>query len=407
MKTSDTWRSCRAALGLLAGTSVFAADGILEINQACALNGGCFSGDAAGYPVTITAPGSYRLTGNLDLTSAPSSVPAIVISAPGVTLDLGGFEMAGPVSCTGAGAAIDCAPANLAGYGVLVEQGANGVTIRNGTIRAFAGQGIGSAGQGVRITGITAFHNASDGIATQEFAVVTGSVAFENLSDGFDIDTGSVVENVVAFGNGLDGVEVDGQGTVVNNSTARNNGSRGYNLASLSKFGTNISLGNALPDNCGGGICTQRRRFYAEPGPFEESEVSGELCDTGFRLAFTVELMDLSGLAFDHARRTNTSRNSRVNPFWAAPAWADSPHGFAYSAGQALVKVNFRPPQLDYPCVLYPGISGGNDYLECPELGGNQGTASSYDHVGFVLEIDTDSGNFPTSAPAVWCIEEP
>ena len=32
-----------------------AVDGVLEINQACAANTGCFTGDSAGFPVTITA----------------------------------------------------------------------------------------------------------------------------------------------------------------------------------------------------------------------------------------------------------------------------------------------------------------------------------------------------------------
>jgi hypothetical protein len=48
---------------------IFASDGQLEINQACAVNTGCFPGDDPGFPVTITQPGSYRLTGNLDLSA--------------------------------------------------------------------------------------------------------------------------------------------------------------------------------------------------------------------------------------------------------------------------------------------------------------------------------------------------
>lgn len=40
-----------------------AADGELEINQACAGSSvGCFPGDSAGFPVSITQPGSYRFT---------------------------------------------------------------------------------------------------------------------------------------------------------------------------------------------------------------------------------------------------------------------------------------------------------------------------------------------------------
>ena len=49
-----------------------AVDGVLEINQACAVNTGCSTGDTAGFPVTISTSGSYRLTSNLE-----SNAPAI------------------------------------------------------------------------------------------------------------------------------------------------------------------------------------------------------------------------------------------------------------------------------------------------------------------------------------------
>lgn len=47
-------------------TPAFAVDGVLEINQTCAVQTGCFSGDTPGFPVTINATGSYRLTSNLN-----------------------------------------------------------------------------------------------------------------------------------------------------------------------------------------------------------------------------------------------------------------------------------------------------------------------------------------------------
>ena len=57
--------------GLLLATPGLAGDGVLEINQTCAVETGCFSGDGPGFPVTIdgTAGKSYRLTGDLDLTA--------------------------------------------------------------------------------------------------------------------------------------------------------------------------------------------------------------------------------------------------------------------------------------------------------------------------------------------------
>ena len=67
-----------------------AADGVLEINQAC-VGVGCFSGDREGFPVEITVPGSYRLTSDLVLLDA--DVTGIEVAAPSVSIDLGGFEI--------------------------------------------------------------------------------------------------------------------------------------------------------------------------------------------------------------------------------------------------------------------------------------------------------------------------
>ena len=75
---------------LLWGVSAFASDGVLEINQACALNGGCFSGDDAGFPVTISSPGSYRLTSSLSVGN-PDKL-AIDITSWRIKLMLSGFN---------------------------------------------------------------------------------------------------------------------------------------------------------------------------------------------------------------------------------------------------------------------------------------------------------------------------
>ena len=66
-------------------TSLHAGEGVLEINQACAVNPvtGCFSGDAPGFPVTIdgSAGRSYLLTGDLVIPDPDTS--GISISASG------------------------------------------------------------------------------------------------------------------------------------------------------------------------------------------------------------------------------------------------------------------------------------------------------------------------------------
>jgi hypothetical protein len=73
-----------------------------------------------GRTVHITRPGSYRLGHNLKLTGGGV---AVVISAGGVSLDLGGHALIGP--------------GGKQGTGVLV-QGGHDVSVRNGTIQGFA-----------------------------------------------------------------------------------------------------------------------------------------------------------------------------------------------------------------------------------------------------------------------------
>ena len=73
-------------LSLALATSAIASDGVLEINQTCAGQTGCFAGDAAGFPVTISASGSYRLTSNLTVPN--ENTEGIVVSANDVGIDL-------------------------------------------------------------------------------------------------------------------------------------------------------------------------------------------------------------------------------------------------------------------------------------------------------------------------------
>ena len=94
----NKFSSLFCVLSLVWGTSAFAVDGVVEINQVCAVNTGCFSGDAAGFPVTIESSGSYILTSSLE-TSLTSN--AIEVTATDVDIDLNGFKLLGPATCTG------------------------------------------------------------------------------------------------------------------------------------------------------------------------------------------------------------------------------------------------------------------------------------------------------------------
>src|SRR5262245_32443399 len=105
--------------------SALAVDGVLEINQTCATQTGCFPGDTAGFPVTISVPGSYRLTGSL----LPSSNPScIVITSSDVTLDLNEFRI-GPFLSGALGSGINA-------------QGQTDIHISNGPVSFFGAFGI-------------------------------------------------------------------------------------------------------------------------------------------------------------------------------------------------------------------------------------------------------------------------
>ena len=279
---------------LLTAFAVQAGDGVLEINQTCASETGCFAGDTAGFPVTIdgSAGKSYRLSSDLVIAT---DVNGIEISSSYVTLDLGGFEIAGPGSCTGTSTTLSCGGLG-SGVGVVGFNVLYGVTVRNGIIRNMRLDGIGVGGTGslgIRLEGITARHNARIGISGQDGVLAHHCISVENGARGFDLDAGSVIESSIAIGNFGHGVEIDDVGGVVSGTTSRSNGGRGFNVAALSKFGVgNVSEGNGAEDSCGGRFCSERKRYYVG-GSFRygvDSLVG--FCDSGFRLLTRQELVD-------------------------------------------------------------------------------------------------------------------
>ncbi|HEX3878642.1 MAG TPA: hypothetical protein VHW24_16755 [Bryobacteraceae bacterium] len=95
--------------------------------------------------MTISQAGSYRLSGNL--TAPDINTTAIVITADGVTLDLNGFSISGPVVCT---EFPPSCPASGSGIGVQASSlnglpGPRGVRIFNGSVRGMGGMGISRA----------------------------------------------------------------------------------------------------------------------------------------------------------------------------------------------------------------------------------------------------------------------
>lgn len=217
----------RAAIlaGLIAlAAPAWASDGRLEINQAC-VAAGCWDGDAPGFPVTLLADRSHVLTGSLVL---PDGDSVGIQMATGSTLDLAGFVIAGPVTCTGTPAACTAG----SGVGVYAPSSKN-VTIRNGTIRGTGGYGV-RAGEGTRLESLRIEQHTQDGVIA-DFG-----------------PSGWLISECTIERNGRHGLNFayagGARGSVVRNGTLRGNGQSGA-IGSFS-----LIEGNAINDNGGLGL---------------------------------------------------------------------------------------------------------------------------------------------------------
>ena len=230
------WTSVAVCVAMAAGAAG-ADPGQIEINESCA-EVGCFPGDKAGYPVTITAPGSYRLTSNL----TPAAKSAIEIHDSDVQLDLGGFV----VRCQAAfvalsGTIVDGTtqaptaapepppvpePGSTACPGEVDGIGGAGDNIRisNGTVRNFGSSGIDLDGRGARIFDVAALGNGYRGIDLQgnDHAVVRDALALDNGSSGIILGEGSMIRDSVAGNNGGGALSAS-LGSQIRDSVSRGN----------------------------------------------------------------------------------------------------------------------------------------------------------------------------------------
>ncbi len=224
-----------------------AVDGVIEINQTSALAGGVNGSlvtDPAGFPVSITQPGSYRLTGDLTVPNA-SVAAAVDIRIGEVTLDLGGFTIRGSNTVSGT----VCSAAGTAA-GIISAGGpaSHGVVVRDGRVVGMNSNGVVLNSLGGRIERMLAKDNCGAGFAIQdEGGFVLDSQAFRNA--GVGISTTSRVRDSWAQNNGGAGIRVDGTGAVVTGSM-----SSGNNTGIQFSSGGGVAIGNAVIGNQGFGI---------------------------------------------------------------------------------------------------------------------------------------------------------
>lgn len=173
----------------LAATAVLAA-GLLAARASAQTLAGRTPIDSL--PATIAQPGSYSLTGNL---AGVAGQDGITITAGDVTIDLGGFTLAGVPG---------------SGDGIRVAGGAGRVTVRNGRVRGWGGHGVNlQLAPGSAVEGVEAESNASSGVRVGAYAVVRDCRATQNLV-GIHVEGDSLVLDSLARDNAAAGIELTG-----------------------------------------------------------------------------------------------------------------------------------------------------------------------------------------------------
>jgi len=254
-----------AMLFAIAAGNLYGVDGVVLIDQARALAGNVTPGDVPGFPVRISLPGSYRLSGNLTVPDAFTHGFEVVV--PDVTIDLNGFSIIGPVSCTGGSFNEPPLSCTTSGNGRGITSVGH-LTVTNGTIRGMGNHGI-VASENCRIEKVHAISNAANGFSTLNGCVITDSVAMRNGTNGFFGQSGTFVGNTayankeagftctntcqiskaIASFNGTSGIAAGGGSVISGNSLFRNG--NGISVISSS------AIGNTVQASTGIGIFSQ------------------------------------------------------------------------------------------------------------------------------------------------------
>lgn len=304
----------------------FATNGVLEINQTCAVQTGCFAGDTPGFPVTINASGSYRLTSSL--TGVGANTDGIFVNTSFVTLDLNGFAIRGPAIGTGSGNGITGGGTNgsFAGF----------TTIRNGSIRGFRQDGISLAGaDGVRVKDMVVQLNSERGVHLGDNAHVSGNRIDSNGNEIREAlyvgDSSIVIENVVTNNNGDnifclrvctimnntvnggggDGIVAANRGSTIMGNTSVNNAGRGIDAG----VGSTV-VGNTVSGNGGGGIRAERGATVSNNSSYQNVGVGISTSNDAMVEGNTVTLNSSYGLTLATG---TTYRNNTINDNGAIP----------------------------------------------------------------------------------------
>jgi len=251
--------------------SIF-ADGRTVISQFRAQFGNVTPGDAKGFPVLITAGGSYVLASDLVVPDLDTSAIVIRTSDP-VTIDLNGFAIRGPNQCgTGSGGAGGCQGSGN-GSGIETDQNSNtnGSTVYGGSIKGMGRLGVGLVGFGNVVRNMNVQHcrfginatglihdnvlnrNGSSGISSFG-AVVRNNHVSETAGVGITLFRGTAMDNVSERNSGFGFLSFNTPSN--SNTPIPNAGYRGNYFADNNNGGAQVSGGTQLGLNmCQVAVC--------------------------------------------------------------------------------------------------------------------------------------------------------
>lgn len=184
----------------------------------------------------IDQPGSYYLTGDI---VGGTDQRGIRINADNVVLDLNGFRVRG-------------LPGSVNGIFLNLN---TGVTVKNGTITGWGGQGLRSnnsdegvfidlhcnnnggsgleAGDTAIVTRCTASNNGQNGIVVSASSAIVDCTTADNAVNGYFLAVGSLIRGSTSITDGADGINA-GIGTMVIDCTVTDPGAIGIDAGTSS-----------------------------------------------------------------------------------------------------------------------------------------------------------------------------
>lgn len=241
------------------------ASGRIELNQTIV--------DAVGgFPYAITEPRNFVLTGPLVV---PANTDGLLLWTNEVVIDLNGFSISGPETCTpgacsaGIGSAI---------RGVSGIAHANRTTLRNGIVRGFGSTCVQLGAQ----------------------ARVEGLLVLDCGRFGVSVSNGSLVNDNRVIGTGEEGILLSGTAhpPVFGGNTVASSGLADPTAPAVS--GGRASASNSCADDTCGAPDT-RRSYYLTTTAVQGDDAT-TACDPGFHMASFWELRDPSVLRYDATR---------------------------------------------------------------------------------------------------------